>query len=171
MTNPLDPVMDWYRTANDSMRVTERALNKNIKEAFTARHVFSTLAVAESRRRIEAAKQELGRVVVLMLVAVFERTLRDFLLDIPRSAISSAEPVHQAVREAVLDDIEFWRSEDVIDVFQAVPKDLRGLIKNIIKYRNWVAHGHWLAKPPPANIDPVMAYRRLSEFLQKAGLI
>jgi hypothetical protein len=37
MANPLDPVMEWFRTALDSMRVTQRVLNLNLAGVVTIR--------------------------------------------------------------------------------------------------------------------------------------
>ncbi len=65
MANPLDPVMEWYRTALDSMRVTQRTLNKSLPGAITNRHVFFKQPLTDCTARLQAATEELERLVVL----------------------------------------------------------------------------------------------------------
>ena len=48
---------------------------------------------------------------------------------------------------------------------------MRGQVKQIIDYRNWVAHGQTLAKPAPTNVVPVKAHQVLTDFLLQADVI
>jgi hypothetical protein len=48
---------------------------------------------------------------------------------------------------------------------------LIGQVKQIIGYRNWVAHGRATSDPPDGNVTPQAAFNRLSEFLRLAGII
>jgi hypothetical protein len=173
MNNPLDPVLSWYRTALDSMRVTGRVVRQGIVTALTARHVFYSQPVADSERQLEEAREELERLVVLALTAVFERTLRDFVTALPQVAVPAGDPFGEAVRQELVADMEFWHfSQRLIEVFRdRVAADLRGQVKQIIDYRNWVAHGHTLALPPPTNVLPVVAHQRLTDYLVAAGVI
>ena len=172
MVNPLDPIVQWHRTANDSLRVTRRVLTQKIGNAVTSRHVFSGMPLAESLARLDEAKEELERLIVLALAAVFERTLRDHLTQIPRTAISTGDSLREAVREELVKDIEFWNISDrVLGVFPTVDPLVRGQVKQVIQYRNWVAHGHMLALPPPVNLLPQTAYQWLTGFLVQAGVV
>jgi hypothetical protein len=171
MANPLDPVIEWYRTALDSMRVTQRALNQGITGAVTNRHVFFSQALTESTARLKGAKKELEQLVVLALVAIFERTLRDYLVQMPLTSLPPGDPHGDAVRAEIIQDLEFWNISRVIGVFPAVDSAVRGQVKQIMDYRNWVAHGHTLAKSAPANVVPVKAHQQLTAFLLQAGVI
>lgn len=172
MANPLDPVMSWYRTALDSIRVTQRTLSQGIAGAVTDKHVFFGQPLADCTSLLDSAKEELERLVVLALTAIFERTLRDYLIQYPQTALPPGDPHRDAVREEMIKDIEFWNiSARVVEVFPAVDTNLRGQIKQIIDYRNWVAHGHTLAKPAPSNIVPGKAHQQLTDFLVQAGVI
>jgi hypothetical protein len=172
MANPLDPVMDWYRTASDSIRVTERILNQGIVGAITDKHVFFGEAVTENLTRLEAAKEELQRLVVLALTAIFERTLRDYLLAFMRNALPSGDAQREALQNALLQDIEFWNfSARVLEVFPQVSPNIRGIARQIIEYRNWVAHGHTLGTPAPSNVTPAHAHQYLTDFLSQAGVL
>lgn len=172
MANPLDPVMAWYQIALDSIRVTRRVVEQQIAGAVTAKHVFFARPQADNVTGLEEAKKELARLVVLSLTAIFERTLRDYLNQIPVAALPPGDPHRDAVRNELIKDIEFWNiSSRVLEVFPAVDPNLRGQVKQIIDYRNWVAHGHSLGKPPPSNVVPEDAYLRLTDFLAQAGVV
>lgn len=172
MANPLDPVMQWYQTTFDCIRVTQRILTNSIPGAVTRKHVFHAKPLAETTSWLDSASEELDRMVVLALTAIFERTLRDYLAQFPQRALPPGDPHHDAIREEMLKDIEFWNiSSRVVEVFPAVAPNLRGQAKQIIDYRNWVAHGHTLARPAPANIVPAKAYQQLTDFLLQAGVI
>jgi hypothetical protein len=172
MANPLDAVMQWYRTALDSLRVTQRTLNQGIAGAVPDKHVFFGQPLADCTSWLDSAKEELERFVVLALTAIFERTLLDYLTQIPQTALPPGDPHRDAVREEMIKDIEFWNiSSRVLEVFPAVDANVRGQVKQIIDYRNWVAHGHTLAKPAPSNVIPAKAHQQLTDFLVQAGLL
>jgi hypothetical protein len=172
MANPLDPILVWYKTAHDSLRVTRRVITQAIPGAITDKHVFHTKTPAECESALTQAQDELDRVVVLALTAIFERTIRDYLSTLPVIAAPTGNLHHDAVRGEILNDMEMWNiSSRVIDLFDVVDPALRGQVKQIIKYRNWVAHGHTLTEPPPVNTNPADAHQRLTDFLAQAGVI
>jgi hypothetical protein len=173
MVNPLDPVMDWYEIAFDSLRVTQRVVDQKIPRALTKRHKSLYGKPAEGcLSLLDSAKDELDRLVVLALTAIFERTLRDHLIQIPLTALPLGDPQRDAVRQEIVKDIEFWNiSSRVLDVFPAVDRVTVGLVKQVIDYRNWVAHGHSLARPAPSNVIPGKAYQDLTTFLVQAGIL
>jgi hypothetical protein len=172
MANPLDPVMDWLRTAVDSMRVTQRTLDRGLAGAVTSKHVFYRQPPADCRARLQAAQEEIERLVVLALTAIFERTLRDYLVQMPLTTLLPGDAHGEAVREEIIKDIELWNiSARLMAVFPGVDPAVRGQVKQIVDYRNWVAHGHTRAKPAPTNVVPVRAHQALTAFLLQAGVI
>lgn len=172
MSNPLAPVLAWYRTAIDSLLVTHRVITTGVKGAVTRKHVFHGRTPADNKTALDQVRGELNRLVVLGLVAVFERTLRDHLAALPVIAPTSGHPLHDAVRTEVLKDVEFWNiSSRVIDLFKAVDPALRGQVKQIIDYRNWVAHGQTQSQPAPIVILPPAVHQRLTDFLSQAKVI
>jgi len=100
--------------------------------------------------------------------AVFERKLFDYLRRESGAAFSARpSPVNARMRTKIEDDIEFWRIDEVLDIFKTVvSSDLIGQAKQVKKYRDWIAHRN-PRKPPPANVVPVIAYRLLSEILNE----
>jgi hypothetical protein len=170
--NPLDPVKDWYATAYDALRDVRRVVSQAAPGLVTDRHGFFGAALEDNLARLAEALEQLNRVAVLSMGAVFERTLRDHLSAIPTAALPAGDPVRDAVREAVVEDIEFWNfSQRLVGVFEArVNTDLLGQIRQLIEYRNWVAHGHTLSEPKPLNITPGDAHARLTDFPTQAGV-
>lgn len=50
--------------------------------------------------------------------------------------------------------VERWTVKDMIDALTpSVDEDLRGQVKQIYDYRNWVAHGRNPKRQPPARTD------------------
>jgi hypothetical protein len=172
MTNPLDGIMAWYTTAHDAHRVTRRVIEKATPKIITKKYVFHGKAQSENEADLDRAIEELNRLVILALTAIFERTLRDHLCALPVIASPSGNPHHDAVRSEILKDVEFWNiSSRVLDLFATVDGTLRGEVKQIIDYRNWVAHGRTSAGPPPVVMTPAKAHLRLTAFLTQAKVI
>jgi hypothetical protein len=172
MPNPLDPILAWYATVNDCVRVTRRVIELGVAGAITDQHVFFTQGDQQKQAGLDRAQLELDRLVVLGLVAVFERTLRDHLAALPVIGAPTGVPLHEQVRENIVKDMERWSlSPGVLELFAAVDPTLRGQVKQIVQYRNWVAHGHTLNQPPPVSTNPAKAHRRLTDFLIQAGVI
>lgn len=171
--NPLDPVMRWFNTASDSLRVTRRALDQQVPGVVTERHAsLYLIPLDDCIGQLEAAKSELDRLVVLGLTAAFERSLRVHLKQIPRDAWPLGDPLREAVRAEIVNDIESWKfASRLVTVFPMVDGKVRGHVKQIIRYRDWVAHGHTLTKPAPMDLIPTMAYERLTEFLRQARIM
>jgi len=194
MANPLDSVLEWYEFALDSIRVTTRIarLGSSVFAADPAAPTVppptvSDWAINARRKRLfgldpgvataslQAAEDRLASLVVLELVAVFERVLRDHLTTRAESQILTDPVLRDAFREAVAADIEWWKvGERLIDVFVGVDSGLRGEVKQVVEFRNWVAHGWHTQRPPrkrvPSFIPVQEAYDRLTKFLKAAGL-
>jgi hypothetical protein len=172
MSNPLDPILAWYTTAADGLRVTRRVVQKAVPGVITRRHVFHNRPRPECEAALDLALGELGRLVVLALTATFERAVRDYLRTLPAVGAETGDPHQDAVRDEVLNDLEMWNLHSrVIDLFTGVDANLRGQVKQIVKYRNWVAHGRTTTDPAPVATDPADAHNRLTEFLKQAKVI
>lgn len=174
MSGPLDAVMEWLRTASDGLRVARRVLTGDPAKAVNDKHVFYYDPTPDhSVRRLDAARNEIDDLAIVVMVAVFERRLRDHLAGLPPVAVPFSDPLAEAVRGQLLDDMEFWEnSKKLLGLFQSsVPADLIGQVRQIIDYRNWVAHGRNPRKPPGVTLTPVQVHERLSEFLRLAGAV
>lgn len=172
MPNPLAPVLASYKAAWDALDVIRLAIGAGIALPTNPAHVFHTQTDAEKLAAVAAAKIEVERLGMVSLVATFERTLRDHLDALPVVAGPATDPLHTAVRSEIIRDMEMWNiSSRVIELFAAVAPAVRGQVKQIIKYRNWVAHGRTLIEPPPIVILPPAAHQRLTDFLTQADIL
>jgi hypothetical protein len=174
LSNPLDTIMDWYDVTLDSLRVTSRVIEREIKNAILEKHTFSADSPASGLSRIESAKQQVADLTVLSLVSLFERTLRDYLSERQqRLSAPGLDDVDARARQQVLEDLEFWKlSDEVMKIFAGtVGPNLIGQVKQAIDYRNWVAHGRSTNRPPRSNVVPQFAYRALTDFLSQAGIV
>ncbi|HEY5314275.1 MAG TPA: hypothetical protein VIK18_17210 [Pirellulales bacterium] len=128
----------------------------------------------EGLDRIGAAKQQLDGLVVLALVATFERLLRERVLDVVRGHIPEDDVFLDSIRAQINSDVEFWRfSDELIEAFANVERSTRDGAKQLVRFRDWVAHARHAASPPdppPVSAEPQMAYQRLTQFLREAGI-
>jgi hypothetical protein len=171
--NPLSPIMAWYKVIRDAMRVSARVLRQEIPGVITDKHVFHYEPALESLQRLSDANGELDDLVVLSLVATFERTLRDFVMTRPAKILVGGDAIDEAIHSEILKDVEYWRIADrLAGVFKGrVEAGRLGQVKQIVGYRNWIAHGRATATPPDGNVAPQFAYEQLTGFLHLAGII
>lgn len=66
-------------------------------------------------------------------------------------------------------EIERWSISEIIDLFDfAVDGNLRGKLKQILEYRNWIAHGkNPNALPSIRKTEPKTTYDTILEFIKK----
>jgi len=170
--NPLDEVMEWFQTARDAIRVTERIVTQKIPRAIIRKHRFHGQSEAACCELLTSSLDKLTHHVILGLTAIFERTLRDHLRKSPVLMAPTGDPHLDGVRSEILKDIEFWNlSARVVELFPSVDGNVRGLVRQIIEYRNWVAHGHSLGTSAPLKLEAIDAHRNLTTFLVQAGVI
>lgn len=176
MGNPLDATLKWYRTALDGLRVAERVLRLQTPGVITDKHVFFTQQPTEAMAALEVAKDDLARLAILDLAAVFERNLRLYVLKSLVQHYSTAGAFHDSVRAQLKVDVTYWGySDPLLGIFPGVDEDLRGQVKQIVRFRDWIAHAKRVEPDPddiqPENVTPEVAYDRLTAFLQAAGIV
>ena len=67
-------------------------------------------------------------------------------------------------------EIDYWKPEDILDLlklslFKGNEQQI-GRAKEVLKYRDWVAHGKNPNKLPSSTITPKLAYDRLYELTE-----
>jgi len=67
-------------------------------------------------------------------------------------------------------EVEFWKPYEIFDflkdsLFRNQP-DLIGHAKQILTYRDWVAHGKNSNNPPATDMKPLAAYQTLNEIVK-----
>ena len=156
----------WYGIANDAIRIAGRAIEPD-PAVPPSRHSFRGQSVEENREALRLAKDEVERAAAFTLVTAFERILREEVERRVQAAGLSAE-----LETAILADAEYWSFEGrLVGAFEDVDAALRGNVKGLIKFRDWIAHGHVSTKPAPAgNVTVKAAHDLLTKFLQQAGI-
>jgi hypothetical protein len=156
-----------YRLVRDSLKVTRRSI-LNEMYSLHNRTIFETLQVSEVGHLADSANKELADLIVLALFANFEWQLRDEILN-KSSKLVEVVPTALGERLDVLakKEIERWRTDEIIDLFDfAVSGTTRGRMKQILEYRNWIAHGKNPDKLPAAKTtEPKTTYDTIVNFI------
>jgi len=160
-------IFDDYLTIQNSLKITRRSLSEKTPLSKN-RTIFDEMKYSEAEKKLKTAKKEFSNLIVLSLFAQFERQLRDEiaaksskLLEI--IPIELAESLNQLTQK----EMERWRIEEVIDLFKfAVDGNLRGQMKQILEYRNWLAHGRNVNKLPSIRkADPQTTFDSILGFI------
>jgi|ERR1051325_2888336 hypothetical protein len=134
---------------------------------------FRMLEAVDLVEQTTRSLQPIDDLAVVVLFSVFESLVRDHLKElIEPEAAGIANPILKEAAEDALQGIaegSFYRR-----VLEPLKKQGRASaelvtqIDQIRDYRNWVAHGR--REEPTNNVTPIMAYGRLTEFLDTLGI-
>lgn len=164
MKTELDNIMEWYRISLDSQQSMKMIINKN-PGVIPRKSILHDKSIAETFVLIDKAISELNDLTIIALVSVFEQRLIAEMKGILNSQIRSSDEVTIQMQSFMIARAEKVRFEDVIDLFSPrIEKELRGLVKQVYRYRNEIAHPKE-GRKPVSKIDPYSAYERLAEFL------
>ncbi len=156
-----------YTAFKDSIKVTRRSILKEMSRLHH-RTIFEDLQLNEVGYLTESANKELADLIVLALFASFERQLRTEILN-KSSKLQEVVPAALGERLDILakKEIERWRIGEIIDLFDfAVDGDVRGRLKQIVEYRNWVAHGKNPDELPSSRTtEPKTTYDTIAAFI------
>ncbi|ALM82475.1 hypothetical protein ASB57_05410 [Bordetella sp. N] len=68
-------------------------------------------------------------------------------------------------------EVEYWRFEEILDLFKpGLDADQIGQVKQIKKYRDWIAHRN-TNRPAPMPATPKTAFQVLSQAADQIRLI
>ncbi|OQY44015.1 MAG: hypothetical protein B6240_11245 [Desulfobacteraceae bacterium 4572_87] len=163
--NILGPIWESYLTTVDCLKVASRSIEKNELHLMN-RTKFVGSAIDDAKVMISDSRANADDFVIVSLWAIFERKLLEYLQVegqklLQRTPTTFNVQVHQKVEN----EMEYWKSNDVLDLFKSVVNsDLIGNAKQVKKYRDWIAHKN-PQKGPPSNVPPQTAYRILSDII------
>lgn len=175
--NPLDEIWAWYEAARDSLhlalRVITRASSSSIPSNVISnivpeRSIFQSAPLDEVTLRLQQAERELPNLAIVALWASFEQQVLDHLEQTVQRILRQKRKgcLQQRVLQERLKKPRYWHFEEVLDLYKGViDSRLVGEVKQVLQYRNWVAHGS--TSPMPLNITPEVAYERLKDFLDQ----
>lgn len=94
----------------------------------------------------------------------------EYLKRFIHARMSPNDELTDRISKYTIQQVERGRFVEIIDIFKPlVDLKLIGMVKQVYEYRNWVAHGKNVDKAP-SKVDPVSAYERLLDFLNKIYL-
>ncbi len=161
----IESIYRSYLFLKDSIRITARVIEMQVP-GVQKRTIFDPMQYDKFKKEHGAALSDIENLVVLALFAAFERTLRDNLSE-KLDVLKTIWPVEfgAGIYKLTNAEIEMWSIEEIFSLFGfKVGKDNINRLKEILKYRNWIAHGKNQNKFPPARINPKMAYDAIQYF-------
>lgn len=176
--NPLDEVIDWYKSNLSQQKFFMEIVKNSHKmidnitvNAILMKYELSSSKKDEIKTQVDKIKNELNDLTIVSLWSIFEAFLNDELKKQADNITKNiADPILKNISFYSLKESEKWLKDDVLDLYKvSVDSQLVGDVKEIYNYRNWVAHGKTRNKP--FNLEPFIAYQKLTEFLLEAKLI
>ncbi len=161
-------IFSIYEYLKDSIKVTRRTIIKS-KGNLHNRTVFFAEKPDSTLKKMNFVEDEIEDIIILSLFASFERELRISIQTIFENNFTKISNTHKKICSIAIKDIERWPVNDMVDLLDdIVDVNLRGRVKQIYEYRNWVAHGKNINKVPSIKTDPRTVYTVLSDFINQA---
>jgi hypothetical protein len=165
----------WYEAVKVLIRMMDRLARrywgeevgkKTLAETLHKDDVLREYESETIRELVSSVTNDLDDLVVLLLFSVFESIVRDRTLEEMEQELREP-PRHPALVKALVDAkdaIEHGSFGRVVETYRSLDPNLKTLVDQVRKYRNWVAHGR--RGDPENNVEPSDALRRLEVFLQ-----
>jgi hypothetical protein len=173
-SNPLPQMLLVYQVARDSFKIAERAIQTKEPKAWRRllqRTVVENQNLIDAKSMIQKSIKESDALFVLDMWATFERFLRNDLQKRGQLLLDNKPPaLGHSIYQHFEKEVEFWKPAEILDflkdsLFKNQP-DLIGHAKQILAYRDWVAHGKNPNKPPATDMKPLAAYKTLNEIIE-----
>jgi hypothetical protein len=172
LSNPLPPIWQAYKTAQDSFRIAKRAIKTDepkARQRLLQRTDLETKTTIDAEHLIRESENESDALFVLALWATFERFLRDYLQH-KGQALLNVTPSDLAGEMYLYfhKEVEFWQPDEILNFLKLSllkhKTQLAGHAKVVYNYRNWIAHGKGSAKTV-SPVTPHKAYETLAEIV------
>ncbi len=189
--NPLPPLWETFQTLQDALRMANKAVSTvrlRVAEKPDCQHELfkyqqhllnhnRALQIPEqsnAAKLIEDAQKENQDLFILGLWAAFERFLRSYLQHKGEALQQTVTPTTLAnsLYQHFAKEVEYWRPAEMLDFLKdslfamAEGRKLIGVAKQVLEYRDWVAHGKNPGKLPAAPaIKPKDVYACLNEIV------
>ncbi len=167
--NNLQEVYNSYRISSDNHKVVIKLLNEDPK-SFPENIDIASLSISDAKESLDSAYTELQDLTIVSLIAIFEKIIIKHIFDICiKDSSLLKDEFSKTAMEYVTKLKDRWSLMNILDIYKSiVSSNVVGEIKQIIEYRNWVAHGKKNNKP--LSLSPEIAYQRLSAFIKQADL-
>ena len=169
-SNPLISVMESYEVSIECLKMARIAILEQQSAKLIAN--FNRLSQPNAQQDIAKAITEVSDLFVFSLWANFERFVITYLQDKTTglqqivTPITLASPLFGHIHQ----EIEFWHPKDILELLKNIPsidKNAIGKAKQILEYRNWIAHGKDVKKTVSIKtMTPAYTYQTLNEIVR-----
>jgi hypothetical protein len=165
--NPLDLVWNSYEITADCFKVAQEVVKQQQFELFTS---ATWPTQPEARRNITKTLREVDDLFVFSLWATFERFVITYLQN-KGATLQTIAPLDLAypLYEQFRKEVEFWNQKEILELLKhlsALDKHSIGQAKQILDYRNWIAHGKDIHKKSMVKtMTPVYTYQILNDIV------
>lgn len=185
LVNPLPSLWVSFQISENAFKVVKKVLRQTNTQNIDCqaellkyqRHLlnhtkFPTQDNIESL--IQQTEKDNKDLFILGLWASFERFVRDYLQQKGTALKTSMQPptLADSFYQHLYKEVEYWKPADILEflkdsLFTSIGgKNLIGVAKQILEYRDWVAHGKNPRKLPSAtHLKPKIVYETLNEIV------
>jgi len=185
LSNPLPALWVSFQISENAFKIAKRAIRQT-----NAQNVDCQLELLKYQRHllnhtkfptqdniellIKQSEKDNKDLFLLGLWASFERFVRDYLQQKSTALQKSMQPptLADSFYQHLYKEVEYWKPAEILDflkdsLFTTVGgKNLIGVAKQILEYRDWVAHGKNPRKLPSATyLKPKIVYETLDEII------
>jgi hypothetical protein len=171
----LDEIWERYKFQVKTLRLIQKTVKfvaKQGEESNTiSAKLLSQIDVAATAfpaidTDVGKVQSENGSFVILSLWSVFERCLVEYLRQHIFISHFPMPEVGNLLQQQIVDAVEWWKVDEKLEIIKPLlTAEIVGQLKQIKKYRDWVAHRNPSASP--SNIDPETTYLLLRDAVQQ----
>jgi len=170
-SNPLTPIWDAYNASKDAFRIAKKAINHPEKLILLKKTRFRLQSITDAETSITQSAEITEDLFVLSLWSTYERFVRIYLQQ-KGTTLQTIQPAILApsMYTYFCDEVEFWKPNQILDLLKktlfTTHSHMIGQAKQILAYRDWIAHGKNPDKQPSSNITAPFAYKILNEIVE-----
>jgi hypothetical protein len=169
-SNPLDPVYKAFSVASDCFDLATRMIQIQHRELMRFSQ-FDSATPDQTNAALDDAERQAADLAILALFATFERFVIEHLRTANR-LLATGYPHRYSGRLAqkFRSEVEYWKFDEILNLFKGeVDADLIGQVKQIKRYRDWIAHQN-PDKATPDRVTPERAFDVLGRTIEQIRL-
>lgn len=162
MSHDMRVLYELYLSIKDAFKVVQKSDDKVLSKT-----KYYGLTQEEKKEENKKALEHSEELIVLSLFALFERKIRDVLLEnVSALDISNSTEFQDRFSSIIKDKVEFLEIYKLLKMFDFLPEIEHSRIKQIAEYRNWIAHGKNQNKlPSNTSLVPKLVFEELSQYI------
>jgi len=168
-SNPLNPILETYEVSMACFKMAKKSVLEQQQVNLIAD--CNRLNQPNAQQDIAKTTKEVSDLFVFSLWAAFERFVISYLQTKAIGLQQTVVPLTLAnpLSEYVQKEMEYWHPKDILDLLkniQSIDKNTIGKAKQILEYRNWIAHGKDVKKTSSVKaMTPIYTYQTLNEMV------